>query len=86
MLFSFLIETLILLNQKNLKSLQKSIQGNGKVQKKLKYKTKYDNIQAICSSYDWYIKNLNSNYSSKNKSHHKTFTKQRILSLIKYII
>lgn len=60
--------------------------SNDKVQKKLKYKTKYDNIQAICSSYDWYIKNLNSNYSSKNKSYHKTFTKQRILSLIKYII
>lgn len=59
---------------------------NIKVQKQLKYKTKYDSIEALCSSYDSYLQNLEINKMITNQSHHKSFVKQKLLYFVRYFL
>ena len=58
---------------------------NSKVKNTLKYITKYDNIEALCHSYDFYVKNIQID-NNKGKSIHQRITKQKILGLLKYFL
>lgn len=59
---------------------------NHKVMKELKYQTKFDNISALCDSYDWYIRNYETVKNLTNGSPHQKFVKQGILKLLKYLL
>ena len=59
---------------------------NSKVLKDLKYKTKHDNISAICDSYDWYLDNYRQINMSSGGSPHQKAVKQGILKLGGYLI
>ena len=58
---------------------------NEKVQKELGYQTSYSNIEAICETYDWYIKHSEMK-DTDNKSLHQKKVNQKILGVIKYFL